>query len=94
MTDTQKEMGTVKAAKAAARHMCEAGQRPKAASSAALQAVGVAKRDKQKSKRPRGESLDDDDEGGGAAKLARLADAPSRVYAGAPPATRALSCAR
>lgn len=84
-TDTQKEMGTVKAAKAAARHLREAGQRPKEASSAALQAVGVAKRDKQKkSKRPRGDSLDSDDEGG-AAKLARLASAPSCVYAGALP---------
>jgi hypothetical protein len=77
-------MGTVKAAKAAARHMREGGQRPKAASAAALQAVGVKKQQKHGvAKRGRHESIDDDDASEGPeAKLACLAATTSRVYAG------------
>ena len=76
------DMGTVKAAKAAARQFREAGQRPKESSAAALSAVGVKKREKQK--RPRQAAGGLDDEGDAAAALLKAARTPSNVYAGAP----------
>ena len=75
-------MGTVKAAKAAARHLRETGTRPKDSSTAGLAAVGVVTRDKQRrgaSKRVSAGGLDDDED----ARTERLANMPSRVYAGA-----------
>jgi hypothetical protein len=76
-------MGTVKAAKAAARHLREGGTRPREASSAALQAVGIKKHKKHREgKRGRQESIDDDERDAPEAKLARLAATSTRVYAG------------
>jgi hypothetical protein len=81
-------MGTVKAAKAAARHLRETGTRPKDSSTAGLAAVGVVIRDKQRkgaSKKVSAGGLDDDED----ARTERLANMPSRVYAGASALARA-----
>jgi hypothetical protein len=71
-------LGTAKAAKVAARHLREGGQKPKEASRAALTAVGApARKQTQKtaggSKRKAGDTEDEPD-----AKVAR----GTRVYAG------------
>jgi hypothetical protein len=76
---TRAEMGTVKAAKAAARHMREGGQRPKESSAAALAAVGVKQREKQKRPKVASGGLDDNVEGGAARKMAR---GSTHVYTG------------
>jgi hypothetical protein len=68
-------MGSVKAAKAAARQFRESGSKPREAAKAALTATGAAKREKQK-KRKRTTPAED---GEAALKVPRV----SHVYAGA-----------
>lgn len=77
--DTRAGMGTVKAAKAAARQFRESGLQPKLSTAAALTAVGVKKRAKQKRPRQAAGGLDDDED----AALLKAARLPSSVYAGA-----------
>ena len=78
VTGSREVMGSVKAAKAAARGFRESGVKPKEAAKAALTATGAAKREKQKPKRKQPESRPDSDEGPGF-----KAPRTSHVYAGA-----------
>jgi hypothetical protein len=72
-------LGTAKAAKVAARHLSEGGQKPKEAARAALTSVGAPKRQKQKaSSRKRAAGGDD----GGGEPAAKVAKGGTRVYAG------------
>lgn len=76
VTGTREVMGSVKAAKSAARGFRESGLKPKEAAKAALTATGASKREKQKPKRKRPDTESDDSPG---FKPPRI----SHVYAGA-----------
>jgi hypothetical protein len=78
VSDTKEQMGSIKAAKAAARGFRESGAKPREAAKAALTATGAAKHGKQKSKRKKPDTHTDADEGPGS-----KAPRSSRVYAGA-----------
>jgi hypothetical protein len=79
-------MGSVKAAKAAARQFRQSGSKPREASKAALTSIGAVKRDKQK-KRKR-ESVDDDGDGDFGSRLPKV----THVYAGASSAVNLIYC--
>jgi hypothetical protein len=78
VTGTKEVMGSVKAAKAAARGFRESGAKPREAAKAALTATGAVKREKQKPKRKKPDSHTDADDGPG-----YKAPRSSSVYAGA-----------
>lgn len=76
VTGTREVMGSVKAAKAAARGFRESGVKPREAAKAALTATGAVRREKQK-KRKKPESHPESDDGPGF-----KAPRKSHVYAG------------